>query len=94
MKRCLIFIALLAVSDAALAENIVFPADSGIVDIKAKYGAKGDGVTDDTAAIQKAIDEVKGIPDALYFPNGTYLVSDSVGIFNGKAHSQIGRAHV
>lgn len=69
-------------------ENIVFPADAGMVDVKAKYGAKGDGVTDDTAAIQKAIDEVRGIPDALYFPNGTYLVSDSVGIFNGKAHSR------
>jgi hypothetical protein len=72
----------------ARAENIVFPNDSGAVDVKAKYGAKGDGVTDDTQAIQKAIDEVRSIPDTLYFPNGTYLVSDSVGIFNGKAHSR------
>jgi hypothetical protein len=69
-------------------EGIIFPEDAGAVDVKAKYGAKGDGVTDDTAAIQKAIGEVKGIPDTLYFPNGTYLVSDSVGIFNGKAHSR------
>ena len=78
----------LMVAWPARAENIVFPDDSGVVDVKAKYGAKGDGVTDDTAAIQKAIDEVKGIPDTLYFPNGTYRVSDSVGIFNGKAHSR------
>jgi hypothetical protein len=84
----LVSIVLLAVTGMASAENIVFPADSGIVDVKAVYGAKGDGVTDDTQAIQKAIDEVKGIPDTLYFPNGTYLVSDSVGIFNGKAHSR------
>ena len=69
-------------------EDIVFPEDAGVVNVKTKYGAKGDGVTDDTAAIQKAIDEVKGIPDTLYFPNGTYLLSDSVGIFNGKAHSR------
>jgi hypothetical protein len=88
MKRCLVPIVLLAIARMASAENIVFPADAGAVDVKAKYGAKGDGVTDDTQAIQKAIDEVKGIPDALYFPNGTYLVSDSVGIFNGKAHSR------
>jgi len=70
------------------AESIVFPEDAGVIDIKSKYGAKGDGVTDDTAAIQKAIDENKGIPETLYFPNGRYLISDSVGIFNAKSHSR------
>jgi hypothetical protein len=88
MKLYLVLIVLLATAGMASAENIVFPSDAGVVDVKAVYGAKGDGVTDDTLAIQKAIGEVKGIPDALYFPNGTYLVSDSVGIFNGKAHSR------
>ena len=41
------------------------------------YGAKGDGMTDDTAAIdsaQKSLPEVGGI---LYFPPGTYAVSGS-----------------
>lgn len=37
-------------------------------------GAKGDGVTDDTAAIQKAIDEHRTI----YVPSGRYLVSDTI----------------
>ncbi len=37
-------------------------------------GVKGDGVTDDTAAIQKAIAEHR----TLYFPVGQYLVSDTI----------------
>jgi hypothetical protein len=88
MKHCLALILILAIGCIVRGENLIFPADAGAVDVKARYGAKADGVADDTAAIQKAIDEVKGIPDTLYFPNGTYLVSDSVGIFNGKAHSR------
>ena len=37
-------------------------------------GVKGDGVTDDTAAIQKAIAEHR----ALYIPMGRYLVTDTI----------------
>jgi len=87
VNHYLILILFLALARVAFAENIIFPADAGVRNVK-DYGAKGDGLTDDTKAIQKAIDEVKGIPDTLYLPNGTYLVSDSVGIFNGKAHSR------
>lgn len=43
------------------------------------FGAKGDGITDDTAAIQKAINAC-GEDDILYFPKGTYFVTDSLKI--------------
>ncbi|MFD0986978.1 glycosyl hydrolase family 28-related protein [Methyloligella solikamskensis] len=37
-------------------------------------GAKGDGRTDDTRAIQKAIDAVAGTGGTVHVPNGTYMV--------------------
>jgi hypothetical protein len=43
--------------------------NTGIVNVK-DFGAKGDGVTDDTQAIQAAIDA----GNVVFFPSGTYMV--------------------
>ncbi len=60
-------------------ENIVYPSDAGIVDVtKAPYNAKGDGVTDDTAAIQKAFSDYPERNAIIYLPNGVYLVSNTL----------------
>jgi hypothetical protein len=40
------------------------------------FGATGDGTTDDTVAIQSAVNAAAG--KALYFPGGTYIVSDVI----------------
>jgi Pectate lyase superfamily protein len=58
--------------------EVVFPDDSGVVNVVEDYGARGDGVTDDTEAIRRAIEENVGRSRILYFPAGTYLVSDSL----------------
>jgi hypothetical protein len=62
---------------------ILFP--EGFMKSIKDYGAKGDGVTDDTAAILRALRErgpcspsCGGTPVQLYFPAGTYLVSDTL----------------
>ena len=57
----------------AAADAIYWPDDSGYANVKS-LGAKGDGATDDTAAIKAAYAKKGGI----YFPPGTYLVSDTL----------------
>ncbi len=46
-------------------------APAGAVDVRA-FGAKGDGIADDTAALQAALDA--GAGGTVYVPRGTYLV--------------------
>jgi hypothetical protein len=58
-------------------ENIVFPSDAGVLNVL-DFGAKGDGVTDDTAAIQAALNAFPNGKRIIYLPNGTYLVSKTL----------------
>ncbi len=49
------------------------PRSSKVVSVR-DHGARGDGVTDDTSAIQRAIDAVAGSGGTVLVPDGTYLV--------------------
>lgn len=44
------------------------------------FGAKGDGVTDDTEAIQNAVNSGR----LIFFPKGTYLVSSTITVPTGR----------
>jgi hypothetical protein len=78
---CLLLSALVAGSLAAPAANaeetakgcVVAPASQLVVNVRDK-GAKGDGLTDDTEAIQAAIDAVGGTGGTVFVPGGTYMV--------------------
>jgi hypothetical protein len=71
-------------------QDKLFP-DNLVVNVKTRYGAKGDGVTDDTQALLTAMRENVGKNKILYFPKGTYLVSDRLEWkdTNGKWQSQL-----
>ncbi len=53
------------------------------VDVRT-FGAKADGRTDDTRAIQAAINHAKGRP--VYLPSGTYVVTSSLKYHTGNAN--------
>jgi hypothetical protein len=59
-----------------------FP-DDAVVNVQAECNLVGDGVTDDTTALKECLQQFmnenefgKGV--TLYFPNGTYLIRDSI----------------
>ncbi len=59
--------------DAAQRGCVTAPRSPLVVNVKDK-GAKGDGRTDDTEAIQAAIDDVGGTGGTVLVPSGTYMV--------------------
>src|SRR5262245_9761870 len=59
------------------------PAASGLARIDVtSVGAVGDGVADDTAAIQRAIASLPPNGGTVFFPGGTYLIGQSQVIIN------------
>jgi hypothetical protein len=65
------------------AAEIRYPADANIVDVR-DHGVRGDGMTDDTAALQALFDKHSGVVSwahdraTIYLPEGIYLVSRDV----------------
>lgn len=69
-----------------------FPPDrnNAFVNVKsAPYKAKGDGATDDTAAIQQAANDALAQHKFVFFPAGTYLHTGTI-TFNGVAVTGVG----
>lgn len=60
------------------------PTSAKVADVRSPvYGAAGDGVTDDTWAIQRAIADVAGTGGTVRIPDGTYLINPVIQNGNG-----------
>jgi hypothetical protein len=67
-------------SNAGLLEEI--PNADLIIDVT-DFGATGNGMTDDTEAIQEALAYLDGQAGMLYFPPGTYLLTQTINFHTG-----------
>ena len=78
-----------AVEYVATDEEFVGPFPSWR-NIRTDYGAVGDGIADDTAAIQAAFHDLRGIYtndySVLYFPAGTYRITSTITTTNRTEH--------
>ena len=52
--------------------------DGAVVNVK-DFGATGDGTTNDTVAIQAAIDSLAATGGTVFFPTGTYRIARNIG---------------
>jgi hypothetical protein len=67
-------------ADATSVGRTVLSKLRDVVSVK-DFGAVGDGTTDDTTAIQAAVDSVAS---AVYFPTGTYKITSTILVANDK----------
>ena len=64
--------------------NPISPLRNNSIDVKKNFGAKGDGVTDDTAAIQSALNFFHSIGGTIVIPDGVYIVSKCLVFYSNQ----------
>jgi hypothetical protein len=72
-----LLVAAACMSMAGGAQNTVVASEDGSISVKG-FGAKGDGITDDTQAIQAALSRAAATHSRVVFPPGTYLISGPI----------------
>jgi hypothetical protein len=74
----------LAVAIAMVTAAQVAPPPAVVRSANARdFGAKGDGVTDDTAAIQRALDSIQGGSGVVHLPAGSYRITGTLMVRDG-----------
>lgn len=89
-----VLVALLWTVPSAAEPRIVFPDDECVIDVQRDFGAKGDGKTDDTEALQKALDAGSGGDvkrhRIVFLPDGVYRVRKTLVVNRGRDGSGLG----
>ena len=67
---------LAAIPSSATGQQVSSGAQNSSVFNVKDFGAKGDGITPDSASIQKALDEAGKVQGTAYFPSGNYKCHD------------------
>jgi len=82
LKRILLSMLLVLCASYALCGEggpLPLESDTALINVRS-LGAKGDGETDDTEAVARAISEGMTTGKTVYFPKGTYMISKPIRI--------------
>jgi hypothetical protein len=82
-----LWLACLAAAAGPARAEVVFPHDPAVLDVRRDLGAVGDGMADDTAALQAGLLAscgTGGVSHILYLPAGIYRVTNTLVVGNNK----------
>jgi len=78
---------LIGVWGVTCAEAVAVPPG---INVKTNYGARGDGVADDTAALQAAFNTLSSVANSVYIPPGIYKVSSTLTVADAQGFTIYG----
>jgi len=58
------------------------------------YNAAGNGTTDDTSAIQSAINAAQAVGGIVYLPHGTYKITSALKLYSGTSPTIVGYSNI
>ena len=79
------------IADGSTESRTIAARFSDIVNAK-DFGAKGDGATDDTLALQAAINSAASSQKICFIPSGTYVISDTIRVPSNSVIAGAGRS--